>query len=308
MAVAPDWPSIDAAQRRDAQARVPFAIVDQGTVHRVGSVRRDHLPALRAWPQWLAVADDSVTLQAAPPLRYAALAEMNLRLREAGHILAWRDEVYPLHDPASGRLLATFERAASRFWGTLTFGAHCNGYLADAQGRPTHLWIARRSFSKPTDPGRLDNLVGGGVPHGQTPAQTLLREAWEEAGLQPALLQALAAGRVVALHRDIAEGVQQEHLHVFDLALPADFEPCNQDGEVAEWHRLPVAQALAQAAGDTMTVDASLATLDFALRHGLIDEPARRAIDARSRALWCPREAAERFFAFNQTETPGQGG
>lgn len=92
------------------------------------------------------------------------------------------------HLPAldDGRLLATFERAAARFWGTLTFGAHCNGYLADAHGRPTHLWIARRSFTKPTDPGLLDNLVGGGVPHGQSPFDCVRREGWEEAGLSDA--------------------------------------------------------------------------------------------------------------------------
>ena len=79
--------------------------------------------------------------------------------------------------------LALIERAAARFWGTLTFGAHANGYVADAQGRPTHLWIARRSTHKATDPGKLDNLVGGGVPHGQTPFETLVREGFEEAGL-----------------------------------------------------------------------------------------------------------------------------
>ena len=74
---------------------------------------------------------------------------------------------------------ATIERAAARFWGTLTLGAHCNGYVADAHGRPTHLWVARRSLSKPTDPGMLDNLIGGGVPLGQSPLEALQREAFE---------------------------------------------------------------------------------------------------------------------------------
>lgn len=131
---------------------------------------------------------------------------------------------------------ATIERAAARFWGTLTLGAHCNGYVADAHGRPTHLWVARRSLSKPTDPGMLDNLIGGGVPLGQSPLEALQREAFEEAGLAPTEIAQATPGRMVALHCDIPEGLQREHLHVYDLRLPPGRTPENQDGEVA-WHQ-----------------------------------------------------------------------
>jgi hypothetical protein len=50
-------------------------------------------------------------------------------------------------------------RAAARFWGTLTLGAHADGFLANGHGRPTHLWIARRALDKATDPGSRDNVV-----------------------------------------------------------------------------------------------------------------------------------------------------
>ena len=163
------------------------------------------------------------------------------------------------------------ERAACRFWGTLTLGAHANGYLANAQGRPTHLWIARRSASKATDPGLLDNLIGGGVSDGQTPQQTLQREAWEEAGLSPHQLGSTRASSVLRLHRDVTEGLQFEDLYCFDLLLPPGLQPVNQDGEVAGFECLPVQQALQEAAGSGMTVDAALVTLDFALRHRLLE-------------------------------------
>ena len=86
---------------------------------------------------------------------------------------------------------------------------------------------------------------------------------------QPYRQFALATpGRVVALHCDIPEGLQREHLHVYDLRLPAGRAPQNQDGEVA-WHQCwPVAEALAAAATGRFTADAALATLDFAVRHG----------------------------------------
>lgn len=261
----PSWPALAAAQRQ-TQARVPFRVDAQ----RVGSVARADLPALQRWPQWFSVGPQGVELVAAPAERDAALAEVNAGLREAGLIRAWRNETYAIVVAPLTPPLALIERAAARFWGTLTFGAHCNGYVADASGRPMHLWIARRAWHKPTDPGLLDNLVGGGVPHGQSPFEALVREAFEEAGLDAATMRQATPGSVIALACDITEGFMHEHLHAFDLCLPADTTPANQDGEVAEWHRLPVSDAIERAAAGEMTVDATLVTLDFALRHRLL--------------------------------------
>jgi 8-oxo-dGTP pyrophosphatase MutT (NUDIX family) len=150
--------------------------------------------------------------------------------------------------------------------------------LADADGRPTHLWIARRAAHKATDPGKLDNLVGGGVPHGQTPFEALLREGFEEAGLDEATMRGAQPAGVIALACDIAEGFMNEHLHAFDLRLPAQSRPVNQDGEVAELRCLPVAEVIECAAAGEMTVDAALVTLDFALRHRLLVDPMHAAL------------------------------
>ena len=81
----------------------------------------------------------------------------------------------------------------------------------------------------------------------------------------------LVAGGLVDLECDIPEGRQHERLHVFDLALPAHVVPRNLDGEVAEHRLMPVAEALARAAAGELTTDAALATLDFAVRHGLVE-------------------------------------
>jgi 8-oxo-dGTP pyrophosphatase MutT (NUDIX family) len=265
------WHALTAAQARDPIARVPFMVLHGGQPHPAGSVARAHLPALRRWPQALRIDPERVTLTLPPAARTDFLSETNRRLRDDGLIRAWRDETYPLRSLADGTLLATIERAASRFWGSLTYGAHCNAYVADSRGRPQALWIARRSARKPTDPGLLDNLIGGGVAHGQTPAEALVREGWEEAGLKPEQMHGrLQAGHIVELARDIPEGFQREHLSVYDLALPDDVVPSNQDGEVDSIERLPVAGALALAATAAMTVDAGLVTLDFALRHRLL--------------------------------------
>jgi 8-oxo-dGTP pyrophosphatase MutT (NUDIX family) len=271
-----DWPVLRAAVAHDVAARVPFSVNGKA----VGSVARAHLQALRAWPEGLRVDNAGVALQAEACRLSGVLARLNAWLRQRGLIRAWRDESFALLDPADGSRLATLERAAARFWGTLTLGAHANGYVADTRGRPTHLWIAQRSATKATDPGKYDNLIGGGVPEGQSPAQALVREGWEEAGLQPAQISAVRAVGILCLKRDIAEGLQFEWLHAYDLRLPAEFAPQNQDGEVAGFRCLPLDEALALAAGEQMTVDAALVTLDFALRHALLPADAARALEA----------------------------
>ena len=276
-----DWPALRAARAHDAAARVRCTV--NGVA--IGSVARQRLPALRAWPAWLQVRDDEVALHGDAVTLQPVLQDINDALRRQGLIRAWRDELFPLYDPATQRPLARMERAATRFWGTLTLGAHATGYVADPAGRPTHVWIAQRSLTKATDPGKFDNLIGGGVPDGQTPWQALLREGWEEAGLEDALLRRAAAGPVLEVRRDIPEGLQHERLYSYDLQLHPDDRPCNQDGEVAGFDCLPLADALALARGDAMTVDAALVTIDFVLRHTLLPQPLAQQLEEHMRAL-----------------------
>ena len=277
------WPAIALATRR-ARPRVPLLI--EGLT--VGSVARTDLDKLRPFGHALQVKDDGVSLCVPTAARDDALAAINDTLHAQGLIRGWRNETYPLVDPHSQRLLACIERASSRFWGTLTFGAHCTGWVAGPDGQVDQVWVAQRAFDKATDPGAFDNLVGGGVPHGQTPFETLVREGWEEAGLTPEVMRRARPGRVIQLQRDVPEGLQFEWIHTFDLHLQAAEMPVNQDGEVHAFTRHPVADALALAAGTDMTVDAALVTLDFALRHGLFDAAGQTSLAARAQALWAP--------------------
>ena len=288
------WPAISQAQRHQAGVRLPFCIAQAGRPELAGSVARAHLPELARWPQALRQTPKRLLMTLPADERDDFFADANRWLHAQGLLIGWRDETYALRAlPAPGRpaatdapLLARLERTAARFWGSSTCGAHCNGYLADGDGRPSHLWIARRAFDKPTDPGLLDNLIGGGVPWGQSAAACVQREGWEEAGLTPAQMTGLRPGRRIAVHRDIVEGLQLEDLSSFDLLLPPNLQPVNQDGEVHSHMLMPVDQALRCAAAGEMTVDAALVTLDFALRHALLPAPAQQRLGAACAPLW----------------------
>ncbi|MCW7539522.1 DUF4743 domain-containing protein [Aquabacterium sp. A7-Y] len=263
------FPAVQAARQLRSDRRLPFLIGGR----QVGSVAREHLPLLSDCAPWLQIGANGVRMDDRlrnEVQRSAALCAANQSLRDDGVLTGWRDETYAVVAELGSPVLALIERAAARFWGTLTLGAHLNGYVADGSGRPTHLWIARRALSKTTDPGKLDNLVGAGVPHGQTPFEALVRECWEESGLPAELARMATPGERLRLHRDVPAGVQHEVLHVWDLQLPADFRPRRIDGEVMEHRLLPVAEVVELLHGEEMTVDAAIATLGFLSRRGLL--------------------------------------
>jgi len=78
----------------------------------------------------------------------------------------------------------------------------------------------------------------------------------------------------------VPDGYQREIIHVYDIALPADFVPANQDGEVTE-HRLVTFDKLAlllrnDEGRDVLTLDATLVTLGCLQRHAPRQEAAPR--------------------------------
>jgi len=271
-------PCITAARRFDASAHRPFRI----GAEQIGWIREHDVPLLARWPDVFEIASDAVTLAAAfdtVDLRSAALASVIGALAADGRIPGWRNETYAIRNAFDAPPLAYIERAASRFFGTMTYAVHLNGIVEYADGAP-QLWIARRSETKATDPGMLDNVVAGGIGWGFGIGETIVKECWEEAGIPAEIASRAIAGRTAHVLQSLPEGTQAEQIFIYDLALPADFAPRNQDGEVGE-HRLARIDEVARWVEEgALTVDASLATLDCLLRRRWIDEDACAGIDA----------------------------
>lgn len=270
-------PCITAARRFDRRAHLPFWI----GAEQVGWIRATDLSLLARWPDVFEINGTRVTLAPAfdtVDLRSAALGSVIGALAAEGCIPGWRNETYAIRNAFDAPPLAYIERAASRFFGTMTYAVHLNGVVEYADGAP-QLWIARRSDTKATDPGMLDNVVAGGIGWGFGVAATIVKECWEEAGIPEEIAARATAGRTAHVLQSLPEGTQAEQIFIYDLALPADFAPRNQDGEVGE-HRLARIDEVARWIEEgAMTVDASLATLDCLLRRRWIDEDACAGIE-----------------------------
>lgn len=165
------------------------------------------------------------------------LQQMALLLRAAGELPGWRDEqvAVDLEDNLHpGGESFRIERAMLRPLGLVLPSVMVNVWTVDAQNRPC-LWVARRSLTKPVDPGKLDTLVGGGIAADETVQRTLLRECEEEAGI-PVFhsSQAQRVGISKSMHVQVDQGrpvLHRERIHAFDLKLPREFEPTPADGE-----------------------------------------------------------------------------
>ncbi len=224
-------------------------------------------------------------------MRTEAMQRVARELERERELTAWRDERYAVVPQFGAPPLFLLERAAARYFGIRTHAAHANGYVRRSDGSLA-LWFARRSPTKAIDPGRLDNLVGGGIAADGAIARdadpvraTLIKEAWEEAGIASDVARhARSAGRLT-ICREQRDGLQRETIFVHDLELTPDFEPRNQDGEAVE-HRCVTldvaARLIANACGpDVVTADASLVVLDFLLRRAIAaDAPQRAALQS----------------------------
>jgi 8-oxo-dGTP pyrophosphatase MutT (NUDIX family) len=198
-------------------------------------------------------------------------------LEGAAHALAGRGflrlrgEAFDVRATPEGPVLARLDRGALPAFGILSQGVHVNGRVRRADGG-LHLWMGWRAKDKAVAPGKLDNLIAGGIPAGLTAEATLEKEAAEEASVPPELArQALRVGRVSYVMAT-EEGTRRDVLHLHDLDLPEGFTPEPHDDEVERFELWPIRRVL-EAVRDTESVkfNVNLVLIDLFLREGLID-------------------------------------
>ena len=269
---------IEACRRWDPAAYRPFVVAGRP----VGRLRHEHARRLADASDLFEVTERAVVL--APALsefesRSRAIAPLVRALHDEGWFSGWRDEAYPVVRQWGEPPLMEIERAAVPFFGLRGFGVHLNGFVAAPDG--LKLWVGKRALSKPTGPGKLDHLVAGGQPHGIGIRENLVKECGEEAGMDPGLAEQARPVGLVSYTCERPEGLRDDVLFCFDLALPEDFKPSNTDGEVDAFYLWPIEQVMARIREtDDFKFNCALVVIDFLVRRGLIgpDDPDYSAI------------------------------
>jgi len=206
---------------------------------------------------------DRLTICNAKPLILSgSLAKLADRMHQGGFIPGWRNEDFAWIDQ-NGHEYFRLERSAFRTFGFRSMATHINGYT-----KAGNLWLGRRSETKATDPGRLDNIAAGGIGADETPWVNARRELWEEAGVPPQISDQIEPVGRIHMRRTVpGRGFHDEQLYVYDLQLAENFFPTNHDGEVSGFIEISLSEAAARILADEFTSDAAFVTADFILRN-----------------------------------------
>ena len=268
-----------AANRYDLDGFVPFTVAGE----TLGWVHADFAARLRGCAGAFVVTTSSVRLIDAlddrdcPPAERTAAIDTEMRaLAARGELTGWREEVYPVARRRGESPVFHIERAAVAAFGFPGGGVHMNGFVRDDDGG-LRMWVARRSTSKPTWPGMLDQLVAGGQPAGISIVDNLVKECWEEAAVPQWLARrAVPVGALTYVHGGVPGVIRPDTVYCYDLALPADFVPRANDGEVEAFELLPI-DTVASIVRDSeaFKFNCALVVIDFLVRHGVIgpDDP-----------------------------------
>ena len=182
----------------------------------------------------------------------------------------WTGELFPVKASVEDTERFVMERTLTASLGCLTFGVHLNGFVRAQTG--LQLWVAKRSQKKPTFPGKLDNLVGGGQPAGISLFDNLKKECLEEAGIDENLASLSIATGTISYQYSDGNKLKRDVLFCYDLELPDHFKPICQDGEVDSFERLPINDVLEIIrTTNRFKYNCNLVIIDFAIRHGILN-------------------------------------
>ena len=269
---------VRACQAWSPAAYRPWFLGDE----RIGFIRHGLASRLRDFPQVFEVADHAVRLR--PGLAgfarlSAAVGEVAAQLVAAGDLERLRGEAFPVA-PRWGRPpYFVLDRGVVPSFGVRGYGVHMNGLVDTDAG--LHIWVATRALDKRTAPGKLDHLVAGGQPHGLGILENLVKEAAEEAEMPAALACRARPASLVSYRCELPEGLRDDVLFCFDLALPPDFQPRNRDGEVTGFALWPLERVWDRVRdSEDFKFNVALVLIDLFVRLGRIgpDDPDYMAI------------------------------
>jgi isopentenyldiphosphate isomerase len=192
----------------------------------------------------------------------------------------WRNEryaVYSVNDNLKeNSVLIDIERSCTGLIGTRTYGTHLNGYRI-IQGE-YYIWVAKRSKTKQTWPGMLDNCCAGGLPSGYNPIDNMIKEAKEEMDLDITEKDIKPCG-MISFYQCTEEETNPCTDYVFDMEFTESTIPKPLDKEVEWFQLMKINQVSSDMLDGKWKPEAAMVMMDFMTRHGLIKCTEYRYLD-----------------------------
>lgn len=176
----------------------------------------------------------------------------------------------------SAKYPVRIERFATPLFGIISRGAHLTAYVRTSEGMK--IWVPRRSPNVKSFPNMLDTTVAGGIRAGDSPFETIIHEADEEASLPADLLrhEVVSSGTLTYIsttgENDIGETglVVPDIVYVYDIELKEDVVPKPRDDEVKGFYLMSIEEFKKCLAESEFKTNCAVVMIDFFIRHGII--------------------------------------
>jgi len=168
-----------------------------------------------------------------------------------------------------GELVLRMNRSAAGLFGIRTYGVFLVAFTETNEGR--QFWVAQRSKTKMTHPGKLDMCVGGSLRADELPIDCLVREGEEEASIPAEFSRenvqpcgALTYHMAVDDNGGTASRAQTQY--IYELELPMEPKPC--DDEVEGFKLMNLEEIIDALRHDKFKPNIVMTWIDYLIRHG----------------------------------------
>ncbi|KAK0506919.1 hypothetical protein JMJ35_010619 [Cladonia borealis] len=205
---------------------------------------------------------------------------MQTTLRSAynnGTVSYWANELFPIYSSTGGHILDMDGCGVDPF-GIVSYAVHMIAYVTTKGNEieTRKFWVPRRSKTKMSYPGMLDNTVGGSLRSGERPIDCIVREAAEEGGVpEEYTREHVKACGTLSYQMDRTddgkEGRQHQVQYLYEMEVPEGFVPKPCDGEVEEFMLMGIEEVVGALRRGEFKLNCGMTWMSYLVRHGIVD-------------------------------------
>ena len=212
--------------------------------HHVGFIKKKNLNIINKFPNFFLLEKNKIFLKKEInnfQKRTYAINQVFIFLLKQKLISSKHREFFPVFKSFKSKPLLKVQRLMGPFFGFQFFGVHLNGFLK--KNNKYFMWIGRRT-KKGNFPNDLDQIAAGGLPFNVTIKKNLIKESYEEANIDKKLVVKSKYDGIISYRVETKLGLSRHILFCYNLELPMNFIPKNNDGEITNFYLWPIEKIL----------------------------------------------------------------